>query len=215
MEQARRKPGAILWRDSVIFGENFSDGRILSAILLELHSKSSHLGRHVTASKLDHYLSTLFEGLSETAKKGKMFDQHMWNEKSKHRFINEIVDIAVFATQIPLSIFTNSYHQRIEKHSMLESMLEILQQFYIQTEIEPDDFHLFPGDFPLYTLRCIRCGQLVTLAGSIGETLLHASTAMLYHWNIIQSHDEQNHRELMLVPLLFTYYIIFLIIKIF
>ncbi len=45
MEQARRKLGAILWRDSVIFGEKFYDGRILSAILLESRSKSSHLGR--------------------------------------------------------------------------------------------------------------------------------------------------------------------------
>jgi hypothetical protein len=32
LEQARCKLGAILWRDSVIFGKNFSDGRILSAI---------------------------------------------------------------------------------------------------------------------------------------------------------------------------------------
>ncbi len=45
MEQALRKLGAILWRDSAIFGENFSDGRILSAILLESRSKLSHLGR--------------------------------------------------------------------------------------------------------------------------------------------------------------------------
>ncbi len=49
LEQARRKLGAILGRDSVIFGENFSDGRILSAILLESSSKSSHLGRRVTS----------------------------------------------------------------------------------------------------------------------------------------------------------------------
>jgi hypothetical protein len=84
---------------------------------------------------------------------------------------------------------------------MLESMLEILQQFYIQMETEPDDFHLFSGDLSLYTLRCIRCGQHVTHAGSIGKTLLHAPTAMLYHWNMIQSHDEQNHRESMLMPI--------------
>jgi hypothetical protein len=89
---------------------------------------------------------------------------------------------------------------------MLQSMLEILQQFCIQMETEPDDFHLFPGDYFTYTLRCIRCGQRVTLAGSIGENLLHAPTKMLYHWNMIQSHDEQNHRELMFMPLLFTSY---------
>jgi hypothetical protein len=29
---------------------------------------------------------------------------------------------------------------------------------------------------------------------------------MLNHWNVIQSHDEQNHQELMLMPLLFTSY---------
>ncbi len=141
--------------------------------------------------------------LSETADKGKMFDQHVWNEKSKHRFIN-VVDIAFSATQIPLFIFINIFHQSFEKHSMLESMLEILQQLYIQMETEPHGFLLFPGDYSLCTLRCTRCGQHVTVAGSIGETLLHAPTAMLYHRNMIQSHDEQNHRELMLTPLLFT-----------
>jgi hypothetical protein len=52
----------------------------------------------------------------------------------------------------------------------------------------------------------MRCRKPVTVAGSIGETLLHAPTAMLYHWNIIQFHNEQNHRELMLTPLIFTSY---------
>ncbi len=135
-----------------------------------------------------------------------MFNQHLLNEKIKHHLIDEIVDIALFATQIPLSIFTNLFHQKFEKHSILESMLEILQQLYFQMETEQDDFHLFPGDLSTYTLRSIRCGQHVTLAGSIGETLFHAPTAMLYHWNMIQSHDKQNHRESMLMPLLFTSY---------
>ncbi len=71
---------------------------------------------------------------------------------------------------------------------------------------EPHDFLLFPGDYSLYTLRCMRCRKRVTLAGSIGETLLHALTAMLRHWNILQFHNEQNHRESMLMPLLFTSY---------
>jgi hypothetical protein len=158
----------------------------------------------LAASKLDHFLSTLFMGVSETANHGKTFD--IWNEKSKHHLTDEVVNIAVFTTQIPLSIFTNLFHQRFEKHSMLESTLEILQQFYIQMVTEPEDFLLFPGDLSLYTLRCIRSGQRVTLAGSIGETLLHAPTAMSYHWNMIQSHDKQNHRESMLMPLLFTTY---------
>jgi hypothetical protein len=130
----------------------------------------------------------------------------MLNEKSKHQFIKEIGDIALFATQIPLFIFTNLFHQRFEKHSILESTLEILQQLYIQMETEPYEFAVFPGALSTYTLRCIRCGQPVTLAGSIGETLLYAPTAMLYHWNIIETHEKQNHRETMLMPLLFTFY---------
>jgi hypothetical protein len=129
----------------------------------DLDENLSFTLNHLTASKLDHYLSALFEGLSEIANKGGIIDQHMWNEKSKHCFINEIVDIELFATQIPLSIFMNLFHKRFEKHSMLESMLETLQQFYIQMETEPHDFHLFPGDLFTYTLRCIRCGQCVIL----------------------------------------------------
>ncbi len=52
----------------------------------------------------------------------------------------------------------------------------------------------------------MRCCKPVTVAGSIERTLLHAPTAMLYHWNMIQFHDKQNHRESMLMPLLFTSY---------
>jgi hypothetical protein len=87
---------------------------------------------------------------------------------------------------------------------MLESLLEILQQFYVQMETQSDEFHLFAGDLSTYTLRCKRCGHCVTLHGSIGETLFHAPTAMLYHWNMIEPHDELIHRELMLMPLLFA-----------
>jgi hypothetical protein len=52
LEQSRRKLGAILWRNFVIFGKNFSDGRILSAILLESRSKSSHLGHREACTSL-------------------------------------------------------------------------------------------------------------------------------------------------------------------
>ncbi len=135
----------------------------------------------LTAYKLDHYLSRLFEGLSETANKGNFFDQHLLNEQSKDHFIAEIACIALFATQIPLSIFTNLFHQRFEKHSMLESTLEILQQFYIQVETQSDEFHLFVGDLSTYTLWYKRCDHHVTLHGSIGKILYHAPAAMLCH----------------------------------
>jgi hypothetical protein len=140
----------------------------------------------LTASRLDQYLSSLQEGLTEAANKGKNFDQQMWHQKSKIQLTNEIMGITLFATQIPLSIFTNLFHQRFEKHSMLESTLEILQQFYIQMETQSDEFLLFAGDLSTCTLQCKRCGQRVTLHGSIGDTLFHAPAAMLYHWNMIR-----------------------------
>ncbi len=144
--------------------------------------------------------------MSETANKGENFDQQMLHQKSKHKFIEDIGDIALFATQIPLSIFTNVFKQRFEKHSMLVSMLEILQQFFIQMESEPHEISVCPGDLSTYMLWCIRCGQPVTLASSIGETLFHALAAILYYWSMIQSHDDQNDRKSMLIPLLFTSY---------
>ncbi len=71
---------------------------------------------------------------------------------------------------------------------------------------EPHEISVCPGDLSAYTLGCIRCGQPVTLAGSIGETLFHAPAAVLYHRSMIQSHDDQNDRKSMLMPLLVTYY---------
>jgi hypothetical protein len=142
----------------------------------------------LTALKLDQFYSTLPEGLSETANKDKVFDQHMWSEdeKSKYCLIDEIVDVALSTTQIPLSIFTNLFHKRFEKHSMLESTLEILQQFYIQMETEPHDFLLCHGDSSLYTLRCMRCCQPVTLwfnwTNSI--TCTHCNVTSLEHDSI-------------------------------
>jgi hypothetical protein len=54
-----------------------------------------------------------------------IFDQQILHHNSKHQFIEDIGDIALFATQIPLSIFANLFHRMFEKHSMLESMLEL------------------------------------------------------------------------------------------
>jgi hypothetical protein len=52
----------------------------------------------LTTSRLDQYLLGLQEGLSETANKGKIFDQQMLHQKSKDYFIAKIVDIALLAT---------------------------------------------------------------------------------------------------------------------
>jgi hypothetical protein len=42
----------------------------------------------LTVSKLDHHLSRLFDGVSETANKGKIFDQHLLNKKARINSLN-------------------------------------------------------------------------------------------------------------------------------
>jgi hypothetical protein len=55
----------------------------------------------LTSSKLDHSLSSLQEGLSETANKGNFFDQRMLHQQSKHKIIEGIGDIACLQHRFP------------------------------------------------------------------------------------------------------------------
>ncbi len=121
--------------------------------------------------------------------------------------MDRITDTTILATMIPLSIFTKKIHKSFEKHSMLESTLEIIQHFYIQMTTEPDEYSIFPRDIALYTLRCNRCGKYVYPQFSIGEILMHAPLAMSHHWDIIQpNEDMKNVNEMNSMPLLFTSY---------
>ncbi len=97
-----------IWESLIQFLRTDLDGNLSSTL------------NSLTAFRLDQYLSGLQEGLSETANKGEIFDQQMLHQKSKDYFIAEIARIALLATQIPLSVFKKKFHQRFEKHSMLE-----------------------------------------------------------------------------------------------
>jgi hypothetical protein len=102
-------------------------------------------------------------------------------------------------------VFSNLFHQRFNRHRFLESTLDILQQFYISTEKCDEQYHLFPGDQYKYLVKCMRCHQCVSSTTlGIGETLLNAPSAMLRHWNILQTHDAEWKVPLMSLPLLFT-----------
>jgi len=52
---------------------------LIEFLCTDLDGNLSSTLNPLTASKLDHYLSRLFEGLSETANKGEIFDQHLLN----------------------------------------------------------------------------------------------------------------------------------------
>ncbi len=55
---------------------------LIEFLCTDLDGNLSFTLNPLTAFKLDHFLSTLFEGLSETANEGKVFDQHVWSEKA-------------------------------------------------------------------------------------------------------------------------------------
>jgi len=109
-----------------------------------------------TKSKLNEYLSSVFKGLSETATTEITFDDYLNTAEKKAQIFKRLLEIAVSATTIPLSIFTNVFHQRFSKHDFLESTLEILQQFYIKLHSDHKHYCIIPGDLCKYTLICVR-----------------------------------------------------------
>jgi hypothetical protein len=63
----------------------------------------------LTKSRLSDYLSSLFEALSETTTREKTFDGYMKTAEEKGVIIKKVWEIAVSATTIPLSVFTNYF----------------------------------------------------------------------------------------------------------
>ncbi len=55
---------------------------LIEFLCADLDGNLTFILNPLIASKLDHYLLKLFEGLSETANKGEMFDQNVWNKKA-------------------------------------------------------------------------------------------------------------------------------------
>jgi len=62
-----------------------------------------------TKSKLNECLASLFKGLSETATSEKTFDEYLNTAEKKAHIFERLLEIAVSATTIPLSIFTNLF----------------------------------------------------------------------------------------------------------
>ena len=155
-----------------------------------------------TKTKINEYLYSLFEG-SELATR-----ENTKTTEKKEVIMKRVLEIAVSAKTIPLSIFTNLFHQRFSKHDYLESTLEILQQFYIKMHSDHNYYCLIPGDLCKYTLKCVRCDASITTPGTIGETLYHAPSAIVCHLELI---DHQDHPinppgafNLSQVPVLFS-----------
>ncbi len=128
----------------------------------------------------------------------------MEKPESRELFIAKVKEIALSATIIPLSLFTNVFVKKFPKHEYLESTHELMEQVYIKMKTEPGCFSLFPGDLSIFSLKCIRCRRSITTTGSIDETLYHAPIAMLRHWNMICTAVSPGEFDIKSIPLICT-----------
>jgi hypothetical protein len=96
-----------------------------------------------TKAKLDKYVSTFSGGNSKNTTLGDTFDKYIKNPESRELFRAKIKEIAMSATIIPLSLFTNLFAKKFQKHEYLESTHELIQQVYIKMKTEPGQCNRF------------------------------------------------------------------------
>jgi hypothetical protein len=111
------------------------------------------------------------------------FEQSM--KEKQDTLYADLYSIAVDATDIPLSLFSEFFHAAFTKKKFLESMLELLQQFSIRMMQYSCNYLLFPGDFHHYAVMCSRCRKHITPHAYLHDTLESASIAILWHLGIV------------------------------
>ena len=80
-----------------------------------------------TRAKLDKYFSAFFRGKSKSTTLGNIFDKYMKNPESRKLFGAKVKEIAMSATIILLSLFTNLFAKKFPRHEYLESTHELMQ----------------------------------------------------------------------------------------
>ena len=121
-------------------------------------------------------------------KKSKSPSQKTLKSHNPFPFLEEKAREASIA---PFSIFAELFSMRFSKHRMLESTMEILQQFYIAIKDPVEEFILFPGNQYKLSVKCKRCHKCASSPNQgIIETLSSAPSTMLRHWNNISTHED-------------------------
>ncbi len=110
-----------------------------------------------------------------------IWDQLLTNKKAIETVTDEAWEFAIKATIIPFSIITSMFHQCFKKYRFLESILELLQQFYLQTESIAQDIRLCPGDLSKFCLKCLQWGERITPFETLGKVLFIAPMANSHH----------------------------------
>jgi hypothetical protein len=113
--------------------------------------------------EINSYVSSIFPKDMSRSQRPSYFDQFVATRtKPVSEMFSFLAKNANEAKILPLSIFTNLFHQRFPKHLFLESMLELLQQFNIANEECVDNYKMLPGNQYLLSMKCFRCHNCVS-----------------------------------------------------
>ncbi len=157
-------------------------------------------------AEINLYLSSIFPKDMSRPQRPIYFDQFLATRtKPVSEMFSFLAKKANKATVLPFMIFTNMFHQKFPKHRLLESTLELLQQFYIAIEGCVYTYKLFPSNQYLLCIKCMRCHNCVSSKNQgIAELLLNAPTAILQHLESLDTHDDNLDVQPMSLPLMYS-----------
>ncbi len=107
-----------------------------------------------TSAKIEVYLSKFFPSHLNNQASGFMFDQLLDHPANTNNLVKFLTEMAVGTTLIPLNLFTNLCIRKFPKHSFLESILEILQEFGKQLESHEEFFSHYGRQFKVLNKLC-------------------------------------------------------------
>jgi len=145
---------------------------------------------------IDEFVNKIFQLLTKGAEKG--YFSYAFIEQNADFTVSSICVIAKETTKIPLSIFTDLFHNHFKKKNCLESILELLQQFYIKLANHSKTFKIWVGDLHKYCLHCTRCHCAITIPDYIEGIMEMAPITMLWHMGMASDFNDYHHCPLIL-----------------
>jgi hypothetical protein len=157
-------------------------------------------------AEINLYISSIFPKEMSRSQRPSYFDQFVATRtKPVSEMFSFLAKKANEATVLSFLIFTNLFHQRFPKHRFLELTLELIQQFYIANEECVDNYKMFPGNQYLLSIKCMRCHNCVLSKNQgIAELLLNAPTAILQHFEFLDTYDDNLDVQPMSLPLMYS-----------
>ncbi len=133
----------------------------------------------ITIESLEKYLKTFYTPPLDIDQISSIWDQLLTTDKAMGTVTREVWRFASKVTIIPFSIFTSMFHPRFTEHRFLESTLELIQQFYLQTESIAHDYKVFTGNQSKFCLKCLRCEEKNNAVGINWENSINCTHVYL------------------------------------